>query len=64
VKSMLIKWIRDRRIKQFDVIVREQTELQDPSSISIDPNESIVSHICESKTVNMIFYRQTFALQT
>ncbi len=42
VKSMLIKWIRNRRLKQSDVTVREQTELQDPSVISSDPNESIV----------------------
>jgi hypothetical protein len=42
VKSMLIKWIRNRRLKQSDVIVREQTELQDQSIISSDPNESIV----------------------
>jgi hypothetical protein len=42
VKSMLIKWIRNRRLKQSDVIVREQAELQDQSIISSDPNESIV----------------------
>jgi hypothetical protein len=42
VKSMLIKWIRNRRLKKSDVTVREQTELQDPSIISSDPNESIV----------------------
>jgi hypothetical protein len=39
---MLIKWIRNRRLKQSDVTVRERTELQDPSIISSDPNESIV----------------------
>ncbi len=42
VKLKLMKWIRNRRIKQSDVIVREQTELQGPSIISSDPNESIV----------------------
>jgi hypothetical protein len=42
VKSILRKWIRNRRLKQSDVTVREQTELQDPSFISSDPNESIV----------------------
>ncbi len=42
VKSMLIKRIRNRRIKQSDVTVSEQTELLDPSIISSDPNESIV----------------------
>jgi hypothetical protein len=39
---MLKKWIRNRRLKQSDVIVREQAELQDQSTISSDPNESIV----------------------
>jgi hypothetical protein len=42
MKSMLIKWIRTRRLKQSDVIVREQAELQDQSIISSDPTESIV----------------------
>ena len=42
VKSMLIKWIRNRRLKQSNVTVREQTELRDQSIISSDPNESIV----------------------
>ncbi len=42
VKSILIKWIRNRRLKQSDVIIREQAGLQDQSIISRDPDESIV----------------------
>ncbi len=33
---------QNSRLKQSDVIVREQAELQDQSIISSDPNESIV----------------------
>ncbi len=42
VKSLLIKWIRNRRIQQSNVVVREQSELLDQSIISNDPIESIV----------------------
>jgi hypothetical protein len=38
----LIKWIINRRLKQSNVIVCEQAELQDQSIFSSDPNESIV----------------------
>jgi hypothetical protein len=47
MKSMLSKWIRNSRIKQSGVIAREQTESQDPSNISNDPNESITPRIVQ-----------------
>jgi hypothetical protein len=63
VKSILIKWIRNRRVKQSDVIVREQTELQDPSIISSDPNESMVPQSVKDCQFDHDLHRHKFALQ-
>ncbi len=60
VKSMLIKWITNRRIKHSDVIVREQIE-QDPCIISSDPIESIVPQSVQDCQFDL--HQQTFALQ-